>query len=597
MKKTTVSLVPLKSLIVYCMLACLAWAVFAGVSYAEEIQRPVRKPVDVATGDLGIVVSDTPLASQVGRQVLARGGNAVDAAVATAFALAVTWPEAGNIGGGGFMMIAPPEEEVVCVEYRETAPAAVNENSFVDWEDRRHARMAGVPGTVHGLAQAHRQYGRLRWQELLQPSIQLAQAGFEVNEHLAYSLNSVLQLPSVQTDPRYAEFKRVYGHPKDRVWKAGDRLVQRDLAATLSLIAQSGPKAFYEGVIADAIVLEMDRQEGLITKADLQNYQSKIRIPEVGTFQGYTVYGAPPPSSGGITVIMQLRMIQELNLKPDPGHFWNADQVHLIAEVMKRAFRERAAWLGDPDFVSINETIRQAEFAKQLASTIQVDRATDSSSLAGSIPLADGPYESPQTTHFSVIDAQGMAVSNTYTLEASYGCRIVPEGTGFILNNEMGDFNWQPGYTNLQGRIGTKPNLMAPGKRMLSSQSPVIVKQGDKVKLIAGSPGGRTIINTVTEILVQVLLFGRSASAAVDGPRFHHQWFPDVIRMESDQVDACLTEMAAELKRRGHHLEYLQGGRQGSAQVIEVDLATGQTTGVADWRRGSAAAAVSALKQ
>ncbi|MEM9366121.1 MAG: gamma-glutamyltransferase [Planctomycetota bacterium] len=564
-------------------------------SGAQPTLRPARAPADVATGSLGMVVSDAPLASQVGQRILTRGGNAVDAAVATAFALAVVWPEAGNIGGGGFMMVAPPGKAVTCVEYRETAPQRVQPDSFVDWTQRHHARMAGVPGTIRGLATAHEKYGRLAWQLLVAPAIELASKGFEVNEHLAASLNSVLQLPEIRQAAHHEEFRRVYGCPEDRDWKPGDRLVQPDLARTLTLIAKSGPRPFYGGSIAEAIVSEMKRFSGLITLADLKAYQAKLRAAEVGTFNNFTVYGAPPPSSGGITVILQLRMIETLDLQCDPLQFWNADQVHLMAEVMKRAFRERAAWLGDADFISINESVRSPIAAQQLARTIQADQATSSRSIAGDIPLTEGPFESHQTTHFSIVDAEGMAVSNTYTLEGTFGCRVVPKGTGFVLNNEMGDFNWQPGYTNLQGRIGTKPNQMAPGKRMLSSQSPTIVKQGDQVKLVVGSPGGRTIINTVTELLVQRLLFERSAVEVVEGPRFHHQWLPDVVRMESDANDDCLTQMKAELERRGHRLEFPQRWRQGSAQLIDIDLATGIATGVADWRRGASAKAVTRL--
>lgn len=560
--------------------------------FADDLKRPSRKPVDVATGNSGIVVSETRLASQVGSEILAKGGNAVDAAVATAFALAVTWPEAGNIGGGGFMMVAPPNKSVVCVEYRETAPGVVNESSFVGWENRHHARMVGVPGTVRGLAKAHEKYGRLKWKQLVDPSIDLARNGFEVNEHLAYSLNSVLKLASVQTDPRYAEFRQVFGHPEKRFWKTGDRLVQLDLSGTLQLIAAFGPNAFYEGSIADSIVQEMKQGEGLITKKDLKDYRAVIRPPESGLFNGYTVFGPPLPSSGGLTVRMQLRMIEAVGIKPDPEQFWTVDQVHIMTEAMRRAFRERAAWLGDSDFIEINQVVRSETHAKRLAKTIQRNRATSSKCIAGDIPLTEGPYEGTQTTHFSVVDADGMAVSNTYTLEQAFGSRIIPEGTGFLLNNEMGDFNWYPGYTNLEGRIGTKPNLMVPGKRMLSSQTPTIVRKDGQLKLVVGSPGGRTIINTVTEILVQILLLNRSATEAVDGPRFHHQWFPDVLRMETDVQEKGFEELKVELKRRGHKIESLGNRRQGSAHVIEVNQRTGEITGVADWRRGGSAISV-----
>ncbi len=579
---------------VFCKFLLLFLSVYfspQAVLAQNRLVRPVRQPVDVASGQQGVVVSDTVVASEIGRNILACGGNAVDASVAVAFALTVTWPEAGNIGGGGFMMVAPPGDKVVCVEYREKAPAAVDQFSFANWKNRLHARMAGVPGTVRGMALAHQKFGKLPWKKVIEPAARVARNGFTVDANLAYSLNSVLQLKSIQTDPRYAEFYRVFGHPDKRLWKAGDRLVQPDLAATLQLIANKGPDAFYKGKIAKQIVNEMKRGDGLISAKDLQQYNANVRPAIEGRFQNYTIYGAPPPSSGGITVLMQMRMIEKLNLKVDPNKFWTADQVHLLAEVMRRSFRERAAYLGDPDFVEIPEKVLDANHAYELASTIDPVKATPSSEIAGEIPLTKGPYESPQTTHFSVIDANGMAVSNTYTLEYSWGSRIVVRGAGFLLNNEMGDFNWYPGYTNDQGIIGTKPNLLAPGKRMLSSQTPTIVKQNGKVRLIVGSPGGRTIINTVSSILVQTLLFKRSLKEAVDGPRIHQQWFPDLIKLESDD-HGLFEEMKQDLIRRGHAIYHPKNRRQGSAQSIEVDIETGVATGVGDWRRGGAARAV-----
>ncbi len=573
-------------------LLLLGQLLLSSVAAQSKLVRPMRQPVDVATGQQGVVVSDTVVASEIGRDILASGGNAVDASVAVAFALAVTWPEAGNIGGGGFMMVAPPGKKVVCVEYREKAPAAVDQFTFANWKNRLHARMAGVPGTVRGLALAHQKFGRLPWNKVVEPAVNIARNGFTVDANLAYSLNSVLRLKSIRTDPRYAEFYRVFGHPDKRLWKSGDRLVQPELAETLHLIATRGPDAFYKGKIAKQIVTEMKQGNGLIRAKDLQQYNANIRPAIEGTFLNYTIYGPPPPSSGGITVLMQLRMIEKLNLKADPEKFWTADQIHLIAEVMKRSFRERAAYLGDPDFITIPEKVLDPQHARKLAESIDPVKATPSLELAGDIPVSKQPYESPQTTHFSVIDADGFAVSNTYTLEYSWGSRIVVRGAGFILNNEMGDFNWYPGYTNDRGIIGTKPNLLAPGKRMLSSQTPTIVKQNGKVKLIVGSPGGRTIINTVSTILIQTLLFKRSLKEAVDGPRIHQQWFPDLIKLESDDR-GLFDKIKQELIKRGHTILHPKNRRQGSAQSIEVDTETGVATGVGDWRRGGAARAVS----
>jgi len=582
-----------------CVLSFVAWTVIVGLPAhlpcrqlsADEFSRPPREPVQVVQGKLGVVVSETPLASETGREILAKGGNAVDAAIAVAFALEVTWPEAGNIGGGGFMMIAPPDEDVVCINYREKSPANVHAKSFANWTKHRHIRMAGVPGTVRGLALAHEKYGKLPWKEIIAPSISLARDGILVDPYLAYSLNSVLDLEDIQQLPRFAEFRRVYGHPNGRLWQAGEKLVQPDLAMTLTLIAESGPNVFYEGAIAEKIVAESKRAGGLISADDLRQYTAQALPAIEGEFGPYTIHGAPLPSSGGTTVLLQMRMLEALDFPTQPENYWTVQQVHLLAEVMRRGFRERAAWLGDPDFVAVPSTLSTGGFACGLAETIDPLRATPSADIAGDIPLAEGPYESAETTHFSVIDKDGLAVSNTYTLEGTFGCRIVVPGTGMVLNNEMGDFNWYPGYTDRNGEIGTAPNLIAPGKRMLSSQAPTIVRQDGKVKLLIGSPGGRTIINTVTEILTQILILDRPLDEAIDGPRFHHQWFPDAIRFET--VDNGLfEEMKLKLQAMGHAIEVRDSWRQGSAHGIMVDLDTGIAQGVADWRRGGGAKAV-----
>ncbi len=560
-----------------------------------QLLRPRNAKVDVAKSSQGMVVAETPLAAEAGRDVLSKGGSAVDAAVTTAFVLAVTWPEAGNIGGGGFMLVAPPEQDPVCINYRETAPGVVNARSFAGWKNRWHPKMAGVPGTVRGLEMAHKKYGKLPWADLLKPAIKLAREGFIVDAHLAFSLNTALTEKAIRTGERYAEFRRVYGHPGNRLWAAGDRLTQPDLAATLQTIADRGASAFYTGDIAAAIVAEMKAGGGLISTQDLRDYRAKISPAVSGNVKGYTLYGAPLPSSGGATVLMQLRMLEALNLKGGTGAFWTSQQVHLMTEVMRRAFRERAAHMGDPSMVKIPEKIYAAGHARKLAEQIDRNVATPSTAIAGDIKLTEGPYESPETTHFSIIDARGMAVSNTYTLEGNFGSHIVVRGAGFLLNNEMGDFNLQPGYTNLTGRIGTPPNLMAPGKRMLSSQSPTIFKKNGKLVLIVGSPGGRTIINSVTQVAVQTLFFGRDLPAAVAGPRFHHQWLPDVLRVEDAGRD-LFQPMKDELKGIGHTLQIRKGYRQGSVNAIAIDPATGVATGVADWRRGAAARGVKQIQ-
>jgi gamma-glutamyltranspeptidase/glutathione hydrolase len=549
--------------------------------------------VDVATSTQGMVVSETLEATRIGRDVLAEGGNAVDAAVAVAFALAVTWPEAGNIGGGGFMMVAPTDGDVVCVDYRETAPAAAAREMFVGNPNRYHHRAVGTPGTVRGLFLAHATHGRLPWPQLVEPAAELARDGFEVDEHLAASLNRVLEKSDVREDDRYQELRRTYGHPEGRPWRTRDTLILPDLAATLAHIAEQGPDAFYQGRIADQIVAEMQKGEGLIAREDLAGYEAKIRPAVSAEIKGFEVFGAPPPSSGGTTVLLILRMLDEWGIESAPEGYWNAGQLHLMAEAMKRAFRERAAHLGDPDFVRIPKKLYDDEFVGELVQSIDHDKATASSELAGDIPLSEGPYEGESTTHFSVLDADGMAVSNTYTIEQPYGARVVVRGAGFLLNNEMGDFNWYPGYTNRRGKIGTDANLLEPGKRMLSSTAPTIVKRDGKVVLLTGSPGGRTIINTVSCILVQTLFFERPLEEAVQGPRIHHQWFPDVIELE--HLDGLRWEqLLTELRTKGHTVKESprREGRQGSAHSISVRSESHLMTGVADWRRGGKALGV-----
>lgn len=545
-------------------------------------QQPARRQVDVARTTGGVVASDSAPASLVGRDVLVRGGNAVDAAVATAFAMAVTWPEAGNIGGGGFMMIAPPTGQVVCVDYRETAPAATNKLSFVNQTNRCDSRMVGVPGTVRGLALAHEKFGKLPWCELIQPAIDLARYGFVVDDSLAGSLNAVLGNPAIHGE-LYVELRRIYGRSDKRDWRVGDVLKLPELANTLERIACNGPDEFYTGQTAAMLANYMSSTNGFISRQDLANYKSLLRPATLVSFGGYDVYGPPLPSSAGVTIALALNMLEPYDFKPTGELAWNDKQIHIVAEAMKRAFRERAAYLGDADYVEIPSKLMSKDFARQLARSIDPDKATPSRELAGDIAITEGAYESPQTTHFSVIDQDGMAVANTYTLEASWGARVIAPGTGFVLNNEMGDFNWYPGYTNLAGKIGTLPNQIEPGKRMLSSMAPTIVKKNNKVELVTGSPGGRTIINTVLCILLQHLAMERPLPFAVDAPRFHHQWFPDEIRIESGSGES-LEQLVHALQSRGHKVT--TSNVQGSANSIAVDPQTGVRTGVSDWRRG-----------
>ncbi len=523
----------------------------------------------LAAGKHGMVVAVSPPGADVGRDVLMRGGNAVDAAVATAFAMAVTYPSAGNLGGGGFMLIhpAPGKGEPVVVEYRETAPAAASRTMFTRKDSWYSHKAVGVPGTVAGLHLAHRRFGRLPWKEVVAPAIRLAE-GFRIDAQLAGSLNGITG--SFQVTP---ELCRVLGKDGGKgEWHAGDRLVQKDLAATLRRIAERGAAGFYLGETAELLVAEMRRGGGLITLADLAGYRARLRKPVHGTYRGYDVYAPPPPSSGGICLIEMLNILETFDLR---RHARFSDHtLHLMAEAMRRAYCDRARHLGDADFVAIPAHLTSKDYARKLAATIG-PRATPSTSLAPDVPLRG---EGDSTTHFSVVDPDGMAVSNTYTLERSYGSRIVVRGAGFLLNNEMIDFNWFPGETTRQGGIGTEANQILPGKRMLSSQTPTVVAKGGKVVLVTGSPGSRTIINTVLNVIVNVIDYGMDVRQAVDAPRLHHPWFPDEITFEGTAEHAAAVER---LRARGHRVA---GSSQGDAHTIGLDPRGGAYLGAADRR-------------
>ncbi|MCS6865260.1 MAG: gamma-glutamyltransferase [Gemmataceae bacterium] len=518
----------------------------------------------------GVVVCVSPPAAEVGLSILKNGGNAVDAAVATALAMAVTWPEAGNIGGGGFMMVAVPGREPVCIEYRETAPAKATADMFVKQAIGPYDhRVAGVPGTVRGLALAHEKFGKLPWRQVVQPAVELAEKGFVVNAVLANGLNRVLN----DKNTTNAEFKRVYGKSDGTPWQAGDKLILPDLARTLQRIADKGADAFYRGELAELLEKEMIRGGGLITQADLNAYKAHERKAIHTTFRGYDIYGPPPPSSGGIVLAQMLNILENFDLKKHGR--WSPETLHLMIEAMRRAYADRARYLGDPAFTKIPAELTTKQYAKKLATSIDLRKATPSAEVAPEIPI---DRESDSTTHFSVIDKDGMAVSNTYTLENSYGNRVVVPGAGYLLNNEMTDFNPRPGFTSSSGLIGTRPNQVAPGKRMLSSQTPVIVLKDGQPVLITGSPGGRTIINTSLCVVLNVLEFGMPIDEAVSAPRLHHQWFPDVVRFEGVQQHP---ELVQKLKQLGHRVTE---ARQGDAHSIAIDPQSGIRIGAADKR-------------
>ena len=539
----------------------------------------------------GLVVCTSAPACDVGAAVLARGGTAVDAAVATGFALAVTLPSAGNIGGGGFMVVRTASGDVTSFDYREKAPLKATRTMYM-----RDGKVVpaltsaghlapGVPGSVRGMALAHRKFGKLPWKDLVMPAVRLADEGFVVSPALARGLNS--QLSGAMG--RFPASVAAYGKPGGGTWAGGDRLVLKDLAKTLRAIAEDGPDAFYKGWIADRVAEDMAANGGIITKEDLAAYEAKERAPVRGTFRGYDVVSMAPPSSGGVALIEMLNMIEAFDLKAKG--FTSPEAKHVQIEAMRRAYLDRARYLGDPDFVDVPiAKLLSKDHARAVAATIDPARASSSVELGRDI-VTTPAHEPDETTHFSVIDRTGMAVSNTTTLEGSYGSRVVVKGAGFLLNNEMGDFNKNPGKTLPDGTIGTAANLIDPGKRMLSSMTPTIVSKDGKVVLITGSPGGRTIINTVFGVVLAVTEFGMSVREAVDAPRMHHQWLPDSVNIEKR---GATDELVKKLTAMGHKVSVVNA--QGDANSIAVD-AQGTAWGAADRRSpdGKASAAGAGL--
>jgi gamma-glutamyltranspeptidase / glutathione hydrolase len=528
-----------------------------------------------AVGSKGMVVSVEKNASEIGAQVLREGGTAVDAAVATAFALAVTFPEAGNIGGGGFMLIHFPDgREPVMIDYREIAPAAGYPNLFVD-KGTTPVLMVGIPGTVRGLHFAHSKYGKLPWKQLVEPSVKLAKDGFVVNASLARGLNNILK-----TSAKFPELLRVYGknNAKDP-WNAGDKLVLPELAVTLQLIADHGPDGFYKGITAEKLVATVKEEGGIVTLEDMKGYIAKERLALKGKYRDFEIVAAPPPSSGGTAILTMLNILEPYELR-NVGRY-EPKTLHLMLEAARRAFLDRARFIGDPGFTKIPEHLITKSHADELRKTINLEKASISTELGKDIYTPD---EKDHTTHFSVIDSTGMAISNTYTLEDSYGSRIVVKGAGFILNDELGDFNRKPGTTNTKGLIGTDANLMKPGKRPLSSMTPTITLKNGKPYLIAGSPGGRTIINTVTQVTFNVLEFGMTPREAVNAPRFHHQWLPDRVVPELRYFKEYPV-LIENLAKMGHKIE--AGTGQGDAHIIQIlRTADGvKVIGAADTRR------------
>jgi gamma-glutamyltranspeptidase / glutathione hydrolase len=514
----------------------------------------------------GMVVCVSAPACDAGASVLARGGNAVDAAVATAFALAVTHPAAGNIGGGGFMIVRSPSGDVTAFDYRERAPLKATRTMYLkdDGTIDRGLTSAGylapgVPGTVRGLEMAHKRFGRLPWKAVVAPAVDLT-AGFRMSAALAQSLNREVQKSMAPFPASVA----AYGKPGGGEWAEGDTLVLTELGKTLAAIANGGADAFYKGWIADRIVEDMSANGGIISKQDLAAYRAKERKPLKGRYKGYEIVSMPPPSSGGVALIEMLNILEPLDLKSKG--LLTAPALHLQIEAMRRAYLDRARYLGDPDFVKVPVArITSKQHAADVAKSIAADKVSSSVELGKDVVTQTVPAESDETTHFSVVDRSGLAVTSTYTLEGSYGSHVVVKGAGFLLNNEMGDFNRKPGETNTTGDIGTPPNVIAPGKRMLSSMTPTMVVKDRKLVLLTGSPGGRTIINTVLAVVLGVTEFGLNGREAVDLARLHHQWLPDRVSVEEGRISE---ETLNALRAIGHEIRTVE--RQGDAHSIWI---------------------------
>jgi gamma-glutamyltranspeptidase/glutathione hydrolase len=559
--------------IVVSMLCCVCLLVVVPVQAASRL--PVR-------AENGMVVSASEIASRIGVDMLEAGGNAIDAAVAVAFALAVTFPSAGNLGGGGFMVIYLAEQNrATTIDYRETAPAGAFRDMYLDGDGEvvagastdGHLSIA-VPGTVAGLLHALETYGSLSRETVLAPAIELAAGGFEVDDYLAASLER-----SGERLASYPESAAIFlnggaGFP------VGERLVQPDLADTLERISEQGRAGFYRGRTAELILREMQRGGGLITAEDLQAYRPRERVPVEGSYRGHRIVSMPPPSSGGTILVQMLNMMEAVDMSDlEP---LSSRHVHRLAEVMKRAFADRAEHMGDPDFVDVpGRGLINKDYAASRAADIHPERTVAALELGAGDPW---PYESEETTHFSVIDGDGNAVSNTYTLNYSYGSGVTVTGGGFLLNNIMDNFAAKQGVPNGYGLIQGEANAIDAGKRPLSSMTPTIVLDGDDVRLVVGTPGGPTIINTVFQIVMDVLDHGLNPQQAVDLPRVHHQWLPDAIQYEKG---ALVRDVRDALEAKGHVL--LERGLIGDAQAIFVDPESAARFGGADPRRGGRA--------
>ena len=556
------------------------WLLGCKPSSNQNTVAPKQETVDYFSnrnhgviGDSAMVVSAHPEASKVGMAILQQGGNAVDAAIAVQFALAVVYPNAGNIGGGGFMVTRMKDGSSNALDFREKAPSTASRDMFINPANGEVNRKlietshlaSGVPGSVAGMWEAHQKYGSMDWKKLLQPAIELAQKGFPITAHQAEDFNQLqAELKQLNKGKNYFIKSK---------WNANDTLIQTDLATTLIAIRDNGRDGFYTGPVAEKIAAEMQQHNGIISTDDLKNYQAIWREPIKGTYKNYTIISMPPPSSGGIALMQLLNMMENYPLKK--WGFHSVNSVSIMTEAEKRVYADRATWLGDPDFTKVpkNELISKSYSASRMQNV-------DTNTVTPAAQIKAGTftgYESEETTHFSIVDKYGNAVSITTTLNDSYGSRIIVNGCGFILNNEMDDFSAKPGEPNLYGLIGGEANAIAPGKRMLSSMTPTIVEKDGQLFMVVGTPGGSTIITSVFQNIINVIEFDMTMQEAVDAPRFHNQWLPDEIKIENDFNETTV----AALKAKGYKIT----GREAIGRVDAILVyPNGKLEGAADKR-------------
>lgn len=543
--------------------------------------KSVNHPI---ISDNGMVVSQRMIASEVGADILRQGGNAVDAAVATGLALAVVLPRAGNLAGGGFMVLhLADQDKTITIDYREKAPALAHRDLFLDENgnyDKKKAQFsllsAGVPGTVAGFHHALINYGTLSWKEVLQPSITLAEQGFSIPHDLENILASKRYRARLSADPAAS---KVFYKEDGSLYKAGETLIQTDLATTLKALSEFGPDAFYKGDIAKLIVKEMERNGGLITLEDLSRYNVLERPPLIGQYKDFKIVSMPPSSSGGTHLIQMLNMLEEFPVK-EMG-FGTSESIHILAEVMKRAYADRSKYLGDSDFYDVPSSLTNKDYAKSLNLNIDLDKITPSDEVSPGNPY---PYESPDTTHFSAMDASGNTVSNTYTLNFSYGSGKMIPGTGMLINNEMDDFSSKPGTPNGYGLLGSEANAIQANKRPLSSMTPTIIFKDDKPFVAFGSPGGSRIITTVLQVALNIMEHDMNIAQAVHSPRMHHQWLPEVLMIE----EGFGSDTEKLLEEKGYSL--YPSSTMGSVQAIMKE--GNYFYGSSDPRRPSAGVAV-----